>query len=61
MNFPDARSVLHPDELASDGLRGQSRELRTRSLFMIAYGVQQDVAPLSPERRAWIGGHGTEP
>jgi hypothetical protein len=26
-----------------------------------AWPPQQDAAPLSPARSAWIGGHGTEP
>jgi hypothetical protein len=25
------------------------------------YPVQHEAAPVSPERSAWIGGHGTEP
>jgi hypothetical protein len=30
-------------------------------MLTIIYSAQQDAAPLSAERSAWIGGHGTEP
>jgi len=28
---------------------------------MITQQVRQELSPLTPERSAWIGGHGTEP
>jgi hypothetical protein len=28
---------------------------------MLPLPKQQDAAPVSPKRSAWIGGHGTEP
>jgi hypothetical protein len=43
------------------GLPSQSRELWAVSLAMPDQGVQQEAAPLSLARSAWIGGHGTEP
>jgi len=43
------------------GLPSQSRELWTISFAMNDYRAQQEAAPVSPERSAWIGGHGTEP
>jgi hypothetical protein len=43
------------------GLPSQSRELCTIAFAMTGYPGQQEVGTVSPERSAWIGGHGTEP
>src|SRR5262245_3640580 len=34
---------------------------RRQALAMITQQVLQELTPLTPERSAWIGGHGTEP
>ena len=55
-----AFGIHHADALMR-GLLSQSREAWTISFAMMAYPLQQEAAPVSPERSAWIGGQGTEP
>ena len=52
--------IHHADALVR-GLPSQSRELWTTSFAMMGYLAQHEAAPVSPDRSAWIGGHGTEP
>jgi hypothetical protein len=55
-----AFGIHHANALVR-GLLSQSRELWTISFAMTAYVAQHEAAPVSPDRSAWIGGHGTEP
>jgi len=55
-----ACGIHHANRLVR-GLRSQSRERWTVSLAMPDQSVQQEAAPLSRTRSAWIGGQGTEP
>src|SRR5712691_2790236 len=55
-----ACGIHHANRLVR-GLRSQSRERWTVSLATPDQPVQQEAAPLSPARSAWIGGQGTEP
>jgi hypothetical protein len=55
-----AFGIHHANALVR-GLLSQSRELWTIWVAMDGYRAQHEAAPVSPERSAWIGGHGTEP
>ena len=55
-----AFGIHHANALVR-GLLSQSREAWTISFAMMAYPLQQEAAPVSPARSAWIDGQGTEP
>jgi len=54
-----AQGIHHTNKLVCK-LPNQSREVWVGA-FVIACYAQQEQASGSPERTAWIGGHGTEP